>query len=77
MPRVSDELRESLLRLAAEDEARADAEHAEVTEAQASVNANAEHGPHTPETPETPPPRPPPRAVETVLQRTHPERRGG
>ena len=80
MPGVSNELRESLLIMAAEDEARADAEHAEVTEERSSVNANAEHDPHTPETPETPgtpPPRPPPRAVETVLQRTHPERRGG
>ena len=77
MPGVSNELRETLLIMAAEDEARADAEHAEVTEERSSVNANAEHDPHTPETPETPPPRPPPRAVETALQRTHPERRGG
>jgi hypothetical protein len=77
MPGVSNELRETLLIMAAEDEARADAEHAEVTEERSSVNANAEHDPHTPQTPETPPPRPPPRAVETALQRTHPERRGG
>jgi Rab3 GTPase-activating protein catalytic subunit len=49
MPGVSNELRETLLIMAAEDEARADAEHAEVTEEQASVNANAEHDPHTPQ----------------------------
>ena len=77
MPGVSRELRESLLRLAAEDEARADAEHAEATEEQSSVNADAAHDPHASRTSQTPPPRPPPRAVETVLRRTHPERRGG